>query len=302
MMGRKILIALGAAAAAAAFVGPLRAIVAPRSLHAAPAAVTMRRLFNDSLLGMSGKLRARFLPPSEAAELQRALGSVRSLQPLSPADERIAGLTVLAMVPFGEKIGGRVGLYRMGYWPGETRTVRSGAYENPLGFVQVTPANQDLWVSEHFRLRDFVTKDQIDVWPKYLVLREALIDKLELTIAELQSMGYPVTHLAVMSGFRHPAYNQRGVGRGGRAQDSRHQFGDAADVFADNDRNGMQDDLDGDGRITVRDGNLIIRAVERVEAKFPALTGGMGRYHATHAHGPFVHVDVRGNPARWGGA
>jgi len=301
-MGRNIMMVLGAGAAAAAFVGPLRAVVAPRLLNATPATGSMTRVLNDSLLGMSGKLRARFLPPSEAEELQRALGTARSLQLLSPADERIAGLTVLPMVPFGEKIGGRVGLYRMGYWPGEKRSVRSEAYQNPLGFVQVTPGNQDLWVSEHFRLRDFVTKDQADIWPKYLVLREALIDKLELTIAELQLMGHPVTHLAIMSGFRHPAYNQRGVGRGGRAQDSRHQFGDAADVFADSDHNGMQDDLDGDGRITVRDGNLIVRAVERVEAKFPALIGGMGRYHATHAHGPFVHVDVRGNSARWGGA
>ena len=301
-MGIARLITFGATAAAAALFAPLRTAVMPRIVYAAEAAPVSARLFNDSLLGISGKLRARFLPPSEAKELQRALGTARSVAALSPADERIASLTVLTMVPFGEKVRGRVGLYRMGFWPGEKHSARSEAYENPLGFVRVTQENQDLWVSEHFRLRDFVTKDQHHVWPKYVVLREALIDKLELTIAELQSMGYPVTHLAVMSGFRHPAYNQRGVGKGGRAQDSRHQFGDAADVFADNDRDGMQDDLDGDGRVTVRDGELIISAVERVEAKYPALTGGMGRYHATHAHGPFVHVDVRGHPARWGGA
>jgi hypothetical protein len=238
----------------------------------------------------------------EAEELERALGSARATPRQTDTQERIAALTVLRMVPFGEKIRGRVGLYRMGYWPGEKRAVRSESYMNPSGFLQVTPENQDLYVSEHFRLRDFVTKDQGSVWPKYLVLREALIDKLELTMEELRVMGYPVTHLTVMSGFRHPAYNQRGVGAGGRVQDSRHQFGDAADVFADNDRDGMLDDLDGDGRITIRDSNLMVAAVERVEAKYPALTGGMGRYHATHAHGPFVHVDVRGHAARWGGA
>jgi uncharacterized protein YcbK (DUF882 family) len=29
------------------------------------------------------------------------------------------------------------------------------------------------------------------------------------------------------------------------------------------------------------------------------LTGGVGIYAATGAHGPFVHVDVRGVKARW---
>jgi hypothetical protein len=28
--------------------------------------------------------------------------------------------------------------------------------------------------------------------------------------------------------------------------------------------------------------------------------GGLGLYQANRAHGPFVHVDVRGYPARWG--
>ena len=267
-----------------------------------PVAAAKGVMLGDSLLGHSGKLRARFLPAAEAEQLERALDDMRTVTAPTASQLRIASLQVLPMVPFEEKVRGRVGLYRMGYWPGEKRAVRSGVYENPLGFLQITPENQDLYVSEHFRLRDFVTKDQSAVWPKYLVLREALIDKLELTINELQAMGCDVTHLTVMSGFRHPAYNQQGVANGGRAPDSRHQFGDAADVFADNDRDGMLDDLDGDGRITIRDGNLMVRAVERVEAKFPALTGGMGRYHATHAHGPFVHVDVRGTTARWGGA
>ena len=301
-MGRTSLIVFIATAVVTTHTPPLRASGAPHILHTMPVAAATGRILDDSLLGLSGKLRARFLPPTEARQLERALGDMRAVPAASATQAQVARLQVLSMVPFEDKVRGHVGLYRMGYWPGERRTVRSTGYDNPLGFLQVTPENQDLLVSEHFRLRDFVTRDQLTVWPKYLVLREALIDKLELTIAELQAMGCNVTHLTVMSGFRHPAYNAQGVGSGGRARDSRHQFGDAADVFADNDRNGMLDDLDGDGRVTIRDGNLMVRAVERVEAKYPALIGGMGRYHATHAHGPFVHVDVRGTNARWGGA
>jgi uncharacterized protein YcbK (DUF882 family) len=106
--------------------------------------------------------------------------------------------------------------------------------------------------------------------------------------------------MQVMSGFRTPAYNARGVGAGGRARDSRHQYGDAADVFVDNDRDGWMDDLNRDGRIDLRDADVIVAAAERVEWRHAQLVGGVGRYRATSAHGPFVHIDVRGHRARWG--
>jgi uncharacterized protein YcbK (DUF882 family) len=49
------------------------------------------------------------------------------------------------------------------------------------------------------------------------------------------------------------------------------------------------------------DARVLARAAERVEEKNPDLVGGIGIYPATSAHGPFVHIDVRGNRARWGG-
>ncbi len=282
-------------------------VAAPKLADAATAPIVTRTNaemvpLDDSLLGRSGKLRARFVPASQAKAFELALGAMRASPPTTGVRARVAALNVLPIVPFDMKVRGRMGLYRMGYWPGEKHAVRSDAYSNPSGFIEVTTANQDVQVSEHFRLRDFVTKDQSAVWPKYVVLHEALIDKLELVIDELQLMGYPVQHIQVMSGFRHPFYNAQGVGRGGRARESRHQYGDASDIFVDNDYDGMMDDLDGDGRVTLQDSDLIVLAVERVEMAHPELIGGMGRYHATHAHGPFVHVDVRGTAARWGGA
>ena len=262
---------------------------------------------DSSFFGRSGKLRARLLGGSSNRLLSfpflsRLLnGKVGRPGVYKVEDGSLARpLSFISLLPFSEKKNGRIGTYRMGFWPAERGRLRTVAYQNPDGFIEVTPDNQDTPVSDHFRLRDFLTKDQFTVWPKYLVLREELIDKLELVIAELQRTGVPVSRMTVMSGFRTPQYNQQGVGAGGRAQDSRHQYGDAADVFVDNDGDGWMDDLNRDGRVDHRDAQVILSAAERVERAHPDLTGGVGVYRATRAHGPFAHVDVRGRRARWG--
>ncbi len=260
----------------------------------------------EELYGLSGKLRARIFAPARSIQvpvLAQLFGDPAVREPgVHSVNFAAAGgpLTVITLVPFEEKVKGRLGTYRMGFWPFEQGTARASAYDNPPGFIRVTRENQDTQVSEHFKLRDFLTKDQATVWPKYLVLREELIDKLELVIAELEATGTPVRNVSVMSGFRTPQYNQQGVGAGGRAQNSRHQYGDAADFFVDNDGNGRLDDLNGDGRVDMRDVRVMLDAVERVERRYPSLVGGAGMYKATSAHGPFVHVDVRGSRARWG--
>jgi uncharacterized protein YcbK (DUF882 family) len=203
---------------------------------------------------------------------------------------------VITEVPFSAKRGGVLNGYRIGTYPTEG-SGRSDVYAPPTGFIEVTPENQDLQLSEHFRLRQFLTKDQFRVWPKYAVVRLALIDKLELVLQELNRMGVRADRMHVMSGFRTPQYN--GPGEGGRARLSRHTYGDAADVWVDNDANGYMDDLNGDGRIDVLDAQVMLRAVDRVEQKHPELVGGAGLYSATSAHGPFIHIDVRGGRSRW---
>jgi uncharacterized protein YcbK (DUF882 family) len=104
-----------------------------------------------------------------------------------------------------------------------------------------------------------------------------------------------------MSGFRTPRYNHSGGNTAGRANLSRHMYGDAADVYVDNDRNGNMDDINRDGRVNTRDAEMLAQAVERVERKHPSLVGGIGVYSACCGHGPFTHVDVRGFRARWRG-
>ena len=221
---------------------------------------------------------------------------------IDQAIKQMNDINVVTLVPFAEKRAGKIGLYYLGNWPFESGgKPKSAAYANPSGFIEVTQQNMNTQISAHFRLRDFLTKDQPNVWPKYLLLNPALLDKLELTIQELEAMGHPVRRVAIMSGFRTPGYNAHGGNTAGRANLSRHMYGDASDVFVDNDGNGSMDDLNHDGRLDARDAEVISQAAERVERKYPSLVGGVGVYSACCGHGPFTHIDVRGYRARWRG-
>jgi uncharacterized protein YcbK (DUF882 family) len=221
---------------------------------------------------------------------------------LNQTTQSVKDFSVITLVPFSQKQSGKIGLYYLGSWPFERGgTPKTPEYANPSGFIQVTPQNADTYVSAHFKLRDFMTKDQPNVWPKYLLLNPKLLDKLELTIQELEASGHPVRHMQIMSGFRTPNYNYKGGNTRGRANLSRHMYGDASDVFVDNDGNGIEDDLNHDGRVDFRDAQVVADAVDRVERKYPALVGGIGVYSASSGHGPFTHIDVRGYRARWRG-
>lgn len=277
------------------------------------------------LRGRSGKLKAIFRSPAEdlaeeAAEpdphvvvgggagepLGESAPGAPGVYPLAVAlgkvRQPLQDLRLITMVPFSEKKNERIGLYYLGSWPYEAAgRPRSPSYANPTGFIAVTRENRNMNVSEHFRLGDFLTKDQPDVWPKYVLIDPKLLDKLELTIEELKSRGHRVEHVHVMSGFRTPRYNSSGGNTGGRANLSRHMYGDGADVYVDNNRDGSPDDLSGDGRVDTKDAAVFGEAAERVERREPALVGGVGIYKACCGHGPFTHIDTRGYRARWHG-
>jgi len=247
--------------------------------------------------GLSGKVFARFVMPEDWISLASLPGAqMASASVQGGSSEGVE--TVFTMRSFGQKVRALLNGYRLGYWPQEKGRLRSEAYKNPDGFIEVTPDNEDTRVSEHFRLRDFVSHGQNNVWPKYVVLREPLLDKLELVIEDLNDHGVNAEGMRIRSGFRTPARNTAVRGEGS-ARDSRHQFGDAADVFIDQVGNGRMSDLNGDGRVSFADVKMILDAVERVEARYPELVGGTGLYAYSGRSGPFAHIDVRGVRARW---
>jgi len=214
--------------------------------------------------------------------------------------------TLAVLVPFREKVGGVLNGYRIGTYLAE----RFGHHEHPAGFLEVNPSDVGLRISTHLRLGDFVTHDnQSDVWPKYVALSPRILDKLELVLAKIggrAALSAPVgdgelpdgdrrsasvadVAFDVHSGFRTPAHNG-GVWRA--ARDSRHEYGDAADVAID---------ADGDGRVTLHDELLVARAVDQVEQEHPDLVGGLGLYTSRHYRTPYVHIDARGKRSRWKG-
>jgi hypothetical protein len=271
-----------------------------------------------SIGGRSGKLMSFIETREGLSELARAGLGVTIEEPgvypfrwpeTWPASRTVSGASVILLTPFSAKRDGRIGTYVLGSWPNEgggppsspsaRYAAARAAYALPAGFIKVTESTAATRVSEHFRLGDFLTKDQKAVWPKYLVLDLRLVDKLELLIDALREAGHPVKGLHVMSGFRTPRYNAREVGPGNRSAVSRHMYGDSADVYPDDDGDGRLDDLNGDGHVDLADARIVADAAESVEKEHPDLAGGISLYRATAAHGPMVHVDTRGKRARW---
>ena len=195
-------------------------------------------------------------------------------------------LSVAVLVPFQAKVGPILNGYRIGTYMSE----RFGERKNPEGFLEITANDLELQVTRHLRVADFVTHDRQQTWPKYAAVSPRLLDKIELVVAEIarwhnrESMSVVVD---VKSGFRSPDHNRR-VARA--ASDSRHQYGDAADVAID---------ADGDGRLTRTDTRMVGLAVEIIEGRHPELVGGLGLY--LRARTPYVHIDARGKRVRWRG-
>jgi hypothetical protein len=233
---------------------------------------------------------------SSAVVEPRAMAGTTVAAPALPGLYRLALVTaegrhvvdsivVGVLVPFSTKLGSTLNGYRIGRYRFER--LGGDAAPPPVGFLEVLPEDVDLPVSAHMVLGNFLTHDGQDVWPRYVALDPRILDKIELVLADLGVKDFEMP-MDVSSGFRTPLYN-RTVPRA--AGDSRHQYGDAADLAID---------VDGDGRVTYADAVAVARAVERVEQRHPDLVGGLGLY-GNHGTSPYVHIDVRGKPSRWRG-
>ncbi len=205
--------------------------------------------------------------------------------------EQVRRLNIFVMVPFESLKAGRLCGVTIGRYPAENLFPN---FTRPKGFIVVTPDLMEVKVSPRYTLGEFVPH-QPECWPRYIVLREELLVKLEALTDYVQAKGHRFDKFHIISGFRAPYYNQRN--RSGR--NSAHVYGGAADFYVDGDNNGMMDDLNRDGVVNRRDAKLLAEYVDEFELGRPELVGGCGWYSRTRYRGPFIHVDVRGAPVRW---
>ena len=155
-------------------------------------------------------------------------------------------------------------------------------------------------MSPHFTLKQFLCKeDTSKQYPKYVLIKERLPLKLEAVLERVNELGFAVDTLHVMSAYRTPYYNHAI----GDVTYSMHQWGSAADIYIDPLKNDRMEDLNRDGRVDTEDSKFLYDHIEKMldEPEHRRLQGGLGFYPGTPAHPPFVHVDVRGTPARWRG-
>jgi hypothetical protein len=206
----------------------------------------------------------------------------------SPEAQDEIVLNVFVLVPRARLARGRLNGYEIGRYP-PPAVVQGARMDPPPGFIEVTRRNEDTLVSPHFRLSQFLCKEP-GGFPKYVVVDARLLAKLETLLAALQQRGVAAEGLEIMSGYRTPAYNRE---LGNPTTFSRHLWGDAADVFAA--------DIDGNGVVDARDAELMFQVADALDRDPPEdwSVGGAGFYDRTQAHGPFLHVDVRGHAARW---
>ena len=205
------------------------------------------------------------------------------------ADGRVLEASLFVLTPSSEiDSRGYVGEFRMGFYPKDT----------PEGFIRLEKGQGGMGVSPSFNVGQFLCKQQPGVWPKYLLVSDDNLVRLETLLADLKAEGLTEADtLFVMSGFRSPFYNSAI----GSAKFSRHMYGDAADVYIDYaPRDGNMDDINSDGKVTKADANFLYDYAEELFAEEDVEKGGLGSYKANAVHGPFVHVDARGRAARWG--
>ena len=212
----------------------------------------------------------------------------------NPPEKIILNLFVLT--PASQQKGDYLNGYRIGNYP-EKLFRNNPKYKPPTGFIEVTEANKNVQVSPHFQLKQFLCKQQPNHWPKYLLLDPRLLTKLEMVIERLERKGNKAGDMFIMSGYRTPYYNAA-IHNG---KYSRHIYGDAADVYIDENHDAVIDDLNKDGRASMADAEVIYQVVEAIERE-PGnkyLIGGMGKYNKTASHTWDVHIDTRGYRARW---
>ncbi len=173
-------------------------------------------------------------------------------------------------------------------------------YNPPSHYYELNRDNWGLHMSEHFKLGQMGFDNDEDL-PQYSALDYELVRKMESIMTELEAWGYPHKISFIGGGFISPKNNITRCNKvRAAASMSRHMFGDAIDFIVDEDGDGVMDDMDGDGLVSLTDAIVIREIVDYLEEQDKCKIGGVGVYSPPRNSKVQLHVDTRGYKARWG--
>jgi len=250
-----------------------------------------------SFVGVSGNYIYRngntlgWQAPDQPGHYKMRVKNISSQYPNSTMN-----LNIFVLHPFNQKKAGYIGGFRLGSFPVIPADKRN-YYKVPKGFLEIRESMLNISLSPHFKLSQFLT-NQTESTPQYIVIQESLILKLEKLLAEVNKRGIKAETFKIVSAFRTPYFNKK---IGNNTDLSRHVFGDAADIYIDSSGNDWMDDLNNDGKINIRDADVLMDIVVDFDNSTDnsALLGGTSSYKTNHVRGPFVHVDTRGFHVIW---
>ncbi|PUU95590.1 MAG: peptidase M15A [Halanaerobium sp.] len=205
-------------------------------------------------------------------------------------------LNVFVLHPYSEKEGEYIYGFKIGNYPAAPADQKED-YSKPKGFLKIEQSILDLNLTPHFKVEKFLT-NQSDQLPQFIVIQESLLLKLEYFLAEVNKAGYPAETFGIVSFYRSPYFNKK---IGNDTHYSRHLYGDAVDIYIDNRGNEWMDDLNGDGKLDIKDADVLFKIAKKFDQKekYADLQGGLSSYHANGVRGSFIHIDTRGIHVTW---
>lgn len=217
--------------------------------------------------------------------------------------------TAIVLYPYDATGKGALEGYAIGVYPNENAPNVSATianhrekYRPPKYFIRVSPINEHIYISKHFRLGDFSSRAERGK-TRFIALDYSLVKRLEKIIDILHVSGKKVEGLKILRAYVSPLEREELKRRGIKLTEfSRYLYGDAAAFIVDEDGDNKLDDLNGDGKIDIADAEFLADIAERAEAETrkPGGIGIFGSFQDPYfTDTPYVQVDTRGWLARW---
>jgi len=218
-------------------------------------------------------------------------------------------LPILLQYPTDREGKGVIEGYPIGIYPNEAASDAPVSvadhverYRPPKWFVKVTQETASLAISPHFKLGDFSPPEERGK-DHFIALDVRLLDQLEALNDALVKKGRPAGSLRILRSFMSPNEKTRLERKGVTYSTfTRYIYGDSASVIVDADRDSRMDDLNNDGKIDIKDVEVleeIANDTQRATGRWGGLGVVAAPKDASFPRTPYLDLDTRGFAAHW---